>query len=121
MCSACRPAALLRFSVMLRLFRFMFRNPMLSLPFILNPIAPRVWSPVPGGSILITFAPMSARSMVQNGPAMTWLTSSTRKWDNGREEAAPGAGDGCMGSGVERPTPDPRTAPPVPKRTRTRF
>ena len=48
---------------MLRLLRFMFRKPRLSAPFILKPIAPRVWSPLPGGSILITSAPRSPSSM----------------------------------------------------------
>src|SRR6266702_3948591 len=61
----------------------MFRKPMLSGPFILKPIAPRVWSPS-GGSTLITSAPRSASSMQANGPAMTWLTSSTRMPCSGR-------------------------------------
>ena len=38
----------------------------------------RTWSPVPGGSTLITSAPRSARSIVQYGPAMTWVRSMTR-------------------------------------------
>src|SRR5690554_3030195 len=61
----------------------MFRKPMLSGPFILNPMAPRVWSPV-GGSTLMTSAPMSASSMQAKGPAMTWLTSRTRMPFSGR-------------------------------------
>ena len=36
---------------------------MLSGPFILKPIAPRVWSPPSGGSIFTTSAPRSASSM----------------------------------------------------------
>ena len=51
---------------------------MLSAPFILKPMEPRVWSPAPGGSILITSAPRSASSMQAYGPAITWLMSSTR-------------------------------------------
>src|SRR2546427_1729290 len=38
----------------------------------------RVESP-DGGSILITSAPRSARTIAQNGPAITWVTSSTRR------------------------------------------
>src|SRR5271166_6315205 len=63
---------------MLRLLRFMLRKPRLSLPFSLKPIALRVWSPVSGGSILMTSAPMSPSNIEQNGPAITWLTSRTR-------------------------------------------
>src|SRR3569623_577024 len=63
---------------MLRLLRFMLRKPMESGPFILNPIEPRVWSPEPGGSILITSAPRSPSSMHAYGPAITWLMSRTR-------------------------------------------
>src|SRR3954467_415040 len=73
-----RPASVFRLTAMLRLLRFMFRKPMESGPFILNPIEPRVWSPPPGGSILITSAPRSPSSMHAYGPAMTWLMSSTR-------------------------------------------
>ena len=38
----------------------------------------RVWSPVPGGSTLITSAPMSPSTCPQNGPAITWQSSTTR-------------------------------------------
>ena len=43
-----------------------------------SPIECRVWSPVPGGSTLITSAPMSASTWPQNGPAITWQSSITR-------------------------------------------
>src|SRR5215475_10159333 len=39
---------------------------------------PRVSSPVPGGSILITSAPMSPSIMVQSGPARMRVRSTTR-------------------------------------------
>src|SRR3546814_6467588 len=80
---SCLASSDLRSKVTERLLRFMFRKPMLSGPFILNPMAPRVWSPV-GGSTLMTSAPISARSMQANGPAMTWLTSKTRMPFRGR-------------------------------------
>ena len=41
-----------------------------------DPAIARVESP-PGGSILITRAPMSHSSIAQYGPAITWVTSST--------------------------------------------
>ena len=44
-----------------------------------SPIEWRVWSPVPGGSTLITSAPMSPRIWPQNGPAITWQSSTTRR------------------------------------------
>src|SRR5689334_8637087 len=69
---------------MLRLLRFSARKPPLSSPFRRKPIARRVWSPMPGGSTLMTSAPMSPSSMQQKGPAITWLTSRTLRWDRGR-------------------------------------
>src|SRR5262245_35853530 len=39
---------------------------------------PRVMSPRPGGSTLITSAPSQPRIWVAEGPAWTWLMSSTR-------------------------------------------
>ena len=68
---------------MLRLLRLSARKPGLSSPFMRKPIDFLVWSPVPGGSTLMTSAPMSPSNMQQNGPAMTWLRSSTRKPVNG--------------------------------------
>src|SRR5439155_14913155 len=43
----------------------------------------RVSSPLPGSSILITSAPMSARIIEQNGPARTRVRSRTRTPLNG--------------------------------------
>ena len=51
----------------------------------------RVWSPLSGGSILITSAPMSPSSIEQNGPAITWLTSKTRTPARGNERPNPPA------------------------------
>src|SRR2546427_10612966 len=45
---------------------------------------PRVSSPLPGSSILITSAPMSPRIIEQKGPASTRVRSSTRIPDSGR-------------------------------------
>ena len=42
------------------------------------PIERRDESPLPGGSTLTTSAPMSASTWPQNGPAITWVSSSTR-------------------------------------------
>src|SRR3990167_5731685 len=39
----------------------------------------RMGSPCPGGSTLITSAPMSAKIWPQNGPAMSWPSSMTRR------------------------------------------
>ena len=44
-----------------------------------SPIEWRVWSPVSGGSTLITSAPMSPSIWPQNGPAITWQSSTTRR------------------------------------------
>ncbi len=63
---------------MLRLLRFRARKPGLSAPLSRKPIDWRVESPAPGGSILMTSAPMSPSIMQQYGPAMTWDTSRTR-------------------------------------------
>ena len=43
-----------------------------------SPIERRVWSPVSGGSTLITSAPWSASTWPQNGPAMICVSSITR-------------------------------------------
>src|SRR6185312_3764182 len=46
---------------------------------------PRVSSPLPGSSTLMTSAPMSPRDMVQKGPASTRVMSITRTpWSGGR-------------------------------------
>ncbi|GAY19482.1 hypothetical protein SFOMI_0001 [Sphingobium fuliginis] len=68
---------------MLRLLRLSARKPGLSSPFRRKPIECRVESPVTGGSILMTSAPMSPSSMQQNGPAMTCEMSSTLMPANG--------------------------------------
>ena len=59
-----------------RLSRFIARNVPLW-PFL--PAAPRRMSSPPGGSTLMTSAPMSARFIVQNGAAIAWVTSITRR------------------------------------------
>ena len=62
---------------MLRLLRLSARNARLSSPFSDRPHDRRVWSPASGFSTLMTSAPRSARIIVQNGPAMTCVRSST--------------------------------------------
>src|SRR5262245_15339961 len=47
-------------------------------PFCVTDDRSRVGSPVPGGSILMTSAPMSARFMVANGAAIACVKSMTR-------------------------------------------
>ena len=67
---------------MLRLFRFNAKNPAANRSDSRDPIR-RVSSPPPGRSILITFAPMSASSIVHIGPAMICVRSSTLTPANG--------------------------------------
>src|SRR5262245_37553855 len=70
-----RPSGVLRLSTTLRLPRLTALKLGLS-----DPTAPGIWrveSPA-GGSILTTSAPRSARSVAQNGPAITCVTSRTR-------------------------------------------
>src|SRR5437868_2738758 len=71
-----RPAACLKSSVMLSLLRLMLRKYALSPSTNGGPHA-RVSSPLPGCSILMTRAPMSARSIVQYGPERTRVRSRT--------------------------------------------
>src|SRR6202165_625815 len=70
---------------------------------------PRVMSPVPGRSTLITSAPNQASSWVQVGPACTWLRSRMRT-PSSALPAAPhgfveGRGRACV-EGVGRPLAD---------------
>src|SRR5690349_11137230 len=71
-----RPSDALRLRVMLRLLR------LTDMKYVDSPPAnggqPRVSSPLPGSSTLITSAPMSPSSMAQYGPAKTRVRSSTR-------------------------------------------
>src|SRR5262245_11048543 len=46
---------------------------------------PRVWSPSPGRSTLMTSAPRSASSSPAEGPAMMWPSSRTRSPSSGSE------------------------------------
>ena len=73
--NASRPGADLRLRTMPRLPRLTALNAGLSVPTA--PAIRRVESP-PGGSILITSAPMSHSSIAQYGPAITCVTSRTR-------------------------------------------
>src|SRR5947209_19303295 len=59
---------------------------------------PRVISPVPGRSTLITSAPNQARSWVQVGPAWTWLISSTRTPSSALPAAPRGRAEGFFAS-----------------------
>src|SRR6185503_7959337 len=77
--SACRiscPSAGFMLRVRLFLLRFTERK------YVASPLTkggqPRVSSPFPGSSILITSAPMSPSDMAQNGPASTRVRSTTR-------------------------------------------
>ena len=69
-------------SVRLSLFRLMLRKYALS-PLTNGGPHARVSSPLPGCSILMTRAPMSARSIVQYGPDRTRVKSSTVKPSSG--------------------------------------
>src|SRR3954467_2910733 len=71
-----RTDGFLRSSVRLSLLRLMLRKYALS-PFTNGGPHARVSSPLPGCSILITRAPMSARSIVQYGPDRTRVRSRT--------------------------------------------
>ena len=70
------PAGCLRSTVIPRLLRFIVRKVPLW-PFLLA--EPRRMSSPAGGSTLMTSAPMSARFIVQNGAAIAWVTSTTRR------------------------------------------
>ena len=61
-----------------RLLRFIVMNVALW-PFCVTEDSSRVGSPVTGGSILMTSAPMSARFIVPNGAAIAWVKSMTRR------------------------------------------
>src|SRR5437762_10132490 len=76
------PSARLRSSTRPRLLRLTARNGADTPGAACRSIS-RVVSP-PGASILMTSAPMSARSIAQNGPAITWVWSRTRKPCNAR-------------------------------------
>jgi len=74
--TASTPSFVLRLRTTLRLPRLTALKLGLSVPTA--PGIVRVESPF-GGSILITSAPRSASSIVQNGPAITWVRSTTRR------------------------------------------
>src|ERR671935_513807 len=74
--SSSRPSGALRFSVTLCLLRFTDMKYVDSPPA--NGGQPRVSSPLPGSSILITSAPMSPSNIAQYGPARTRVRSRTR-------------------------------------------
>ena len=76
-------------SVRLFLFRFTARKYVASPPT--KGGQPRVSSPLPGSSILITSAPMSPRDMAQKGPARTRVRSMTRMPDSGARPVLRGA------------------------------
>src|SRR5687768_1157698 len=76
-----RPSGALRLSVMLFLLRFTDMKYVDSPPE--NGGQPRVSSPLPGSSTLMTSAPMSPSSMAQYGPASTRVRSRTRTSFNG--------------------------------------
>src|SRR5687767_4988419 len=76
-----RPSGALRLSVMLFLLRFTDMKYVDSPPE--NGGQPRVSSPLPGSSTLMTSAPMSPSSMAQYGPASTRVRSRTRTPFNG--------------------------------------
>src|SRR5262245_2163910 len=82
------PSGAFMLSVRLFLLRFTERK------YVASPLTkggqPRVSSPLPGSSILMTSAPMSPSDIAQNGPASTRVRSMTRTpWSGGR--AAPAA------------------------------
>src|SRR6185436_9892170 len=74
--NASRPSSVFRLRTMLRLPRLRALKPGLSVPTA--PGICRVESPA-GGSTLMRSAPRSASSIAQNGPAITCVTSSTRR------------------------------------------
>src|SRR5574341_2448573 len=71
-----RPSSIFKFRLRLFLPRFRAPNRMLS-PLRIGGMW-RSQSPPPGGSILITSAPKSARMRVQKGPGSSMVRSSTR-------------------------------------------
>ncbi|CFW00078.1 Uncharacterised protein [Bordetella pertussis] len=75
-CTTARPCADFRSSAMLRLLRLQLRNTAAWPSW--NGGQPRVSSPCPAASTLITSAPMSAMYCVHSGPARTLDRSSTR-------------------------------------------
>ena len=91
------PSAGFMLSVRLFLFRFTERKYVASPPT--KGGQPRVSSPLPGSSILITSAPMSPRDMAQKGPARTRVRSMTRMPDSGARPVlrdAPVPRDFCL-------------------------
>src|SRR4029450_2111384 len=79
------PSGAFRFSVRLFLLRFTDMKYVASPPA--NGAQPRVSSPLPGSSILITSAPMSPSAIAQNGPASTRVRSMTRMAASGGRAA----------------------------------
>src|SRR5215472_8501557 len=75
------PSSVRRSSVIERLFRLNWAK-YHERPWTTTP-TPRMGSPSPGGSILTTSAPMSARSMLQKGPARILVRSTTRMPESG--------------------------------------
>src|SRR5262245_25876505 len=75
------PSGAFMLSVRLFLLRFTERK------YVASPLTkggqPRVSSPLPGSSILMTSAPMSPSDMAQKGPARTRVRSITRMPDSG--------------------------------------
>src|SRR2546427_701276 len=95
--STATPSTRLRSSTSPRLLRLTARNGA-DTPGAASRSMARVVSP-PGGSILMTSAPMSASSMAQKGPAITWVWSRTRSPSSAcawslTPEVYNGAGDG---------------------------
>src|SRR4030095_17239772 len=72
------PSGCLRSTARSRLPRFMVMK-VARCPRLWTAPRCRVGSPSPGGSSLMTSAPISARFMVQNGAAMAWVKSITRR------------------------------------------
>src|SRR5262245_23965150 len=94
----CCPRASFRFTTIPRLLRLMPQKPGLSVPRL--PAIVRVGSPS-GGSTLTTSAPRSPRSIVQKGPAITCVASTTRR---------PASACFTLGS---PPSPRPPAPPPL--------
>ena len=105
-----RPLSVCRFSVMLFLFlpRLRHQN---DVPLSSSSRQPRIGSPLPGGSTLITSAPKYPRTQPANGPAKSWPNSSTRTPSSGRAltgfdpESEAGMGHGSLARRVREFSP----------------
>src|SRR5580704_4049745 len=108
------PSGAFMFRVRLFLFRLTDRKYVASPPT--KGGQPRVSSPLPGSSILMTSAPMSPSDIAQKGPASTRVRSTTRTpWSGGRAgRRAAGGLEWAFGIALRERALLVATGPPVP-------